>query len=509
MIKERKKLTDQERKKIYIAIKELIGEDRVDICEGTRLSYAGTAIAPKVPPDCVVLPGSVEDVQMIVRFAAKHLIPITPICSGSQEASTNPLFGGIVIDSMGMNRILEINEEAAYALIEPGVTIGQLAKEARKYGFRITVGSFPPGISVVGNYLLTNANTHRATSRDDIIAVEVVLADGTIVRTGSRAFGETYGTGWHSIYNSYPDLKYLFMDAYGTLGVVTKAAVRLYNLNESRPLIVAAFDEYSKSLEFMKRLTRSNLVQHVCTWHWVLYTTIDHLQTYKHGGTSDVFIYDPWEQPDDRPYNLVVPTMSGCREDMEGHLNAVSRIITEMGGKDYTEELREKFPGAHEFFLQHYCEHLPTTTFMGGYGEAKPMFPIVIVDPAKVAELENWALRFLRNSELRFGLSYYSHSLDQNRSVFIRFTPFIPFEASDEEVRAAKKTYREVMETAFSRYGAVPCRNTRREDYTDTGESTLNKMGGYGHLLRLIKKALDPNNILNPGFAVTFFGQEY
>ncbi|MFH1537485.1 MAG: FAD-binding oxidoreductase [bacterium] len=507
-MKSGKKPSKEKIKKAVEELRKTIDVDRVRTDEGARLSYAGTTSAPKIPPDIVVLPRTEEDVRQILICANKHLIPVTAIASGSQETSTNPLMGGIVIDTMGMNRILEINTDAAYALVEPGVTIGELAKESRKHGFRITVGSFPPGLSVIGNYILTNANTHRTTSRDDIVSLEIVLADGTIVRTGSRAYAGAYDTGWNSIYNAYPDLKYLFMDSYGTLGVVTKAAIRLYSLNESSPLVVAAFDEYPKSVEFMKRLARANLVQHVCVWHWALYTTINHLQIYKHGGTSDIMVYDPWETPDERPYNLVVPTMSGCPEAMEGSVASVRRIIGEIGGRDYTEELREKFPGAYEFFREHYCEHIPTTTFMGGYGEAKPIFPIVIVDPARIAGLENWALRHLRNSSLRLGLSYYSHCLDQHRSVFIRFTPFLPFDATEEEAAEARKTYDEVMEYAMSKYGAVPCRNTMHHDFFDPGDSNLNKMGGFGTLLRKIKKAVDPNNILNPGFGITYFGKE-
>lgn len=502
------KLSKEKIGKVVKELKAAISGDRVRDDEGARLSYAGTTTAPKIPPDVVVLPRDEEDVRQVLLCANKHKVPVTAVASGSQETSTNPLMGGIVIDTMGMNRILEINTDAAYALVEPGVTIGELAKEVRKHGFRITVGSFPPGLSVVGNYIVTNANTHRTTSRDDIVSLEVVLADGTIVRTGSKAYSDVYDIGWHSIYNAYPDLKYLFMDASGTLGVVTKAAIRLYSLNESAPLVAAAFDEYPKSLEFMKRLARANLVQHVCVWHWALYTTINHLQIYRHGGTSDIMVYDPWETPDERPYNLVVPTMSGCKEAMEGSVASVKRIIEELGGRDYTEELKEKFPGAYDFFHEHYCEHTPTTTFMGGYGEAKPVFPIVIVDPASVAGLEKWALRHLRKSTLRLGLSYYSHCLDQNRSVFIRFTPFVPFDATEEEFLEAVETYDEVMEAAFSKYGAVPCRNTMHHDFFDPEDSNLNNMAGFGNLLRKIKKAVDPNNILNPGFGITFFGKE-
>ena len=107
-----------------------------------------------------------------------------------------------------------------------------------------------PGLSVVGNYTLTNVNTHRSSGiRDEILSLEVVLADGGVVRTGTRAFAETYpGTGWFAPSNAHPDLRALFLDAYGTLGIITKAAVRIYPKNEAQAMPLAAFSDYATAI---------------------------------------------------------------------------------------------------------------------------------------------------------------------------------------------------------------------------------------------------------------------
>ena len=507
MITKRIRLTKAKAARVEQELRSALGDDGVSTSPADLWSYAGTVLAPKALPHFVCRPRSVEQVQGLLRVARCHRIPVTPVASGTQECSTHPFFGGIVLDAMAMDRILEINESSAYALIEPGVTIGRFAREIGRKGMRCTVGSFPPGCSVVGNYTLTNVNTHRSSGlRDEILALEVVLADGTVVRTGSRAFAETYpDTGWYASHNAHPDLRALFLDAYGTLGIITKAAIRIFPVNAAHALPLAAFDDFAASIEYMKRLARAYLVQHVCVWHWVLYTTIDHLQTYKHGGPMEVLIHDPWSPPDDRPYNMVVPVMSGEPEDMAGHEAACARLAGELGGRIYNDECRERFPGAWTFFNEHFVRHIPTTTFMGGYGEAKPMFPIVVIDPAKAADFEHWALRRLRPSPLRFGLSYYSHSMDQSRSLFLRLTPFIPHGSDEEE---ARQVYDEVMEAAMSRYGAVPLRIATQENYGSPEGAVANKMGGFGTMLRRIKKALDPEGIVNPGFSAGFFGEE-
>lgn len=488
-------------------LRQVLREEDVTSRPADLYAYSGTTLGPKALPHLVVRPKNLEQVQGVVRVAARNRFPLTPIASGSQESSTHPFFGGIVVDVSGMDRILEINEESAYALIEPGVTIGVLARDLAGHGYRCTVGSFPPGLSVVGNYTLTNVNSHRSSGiRDEILGLEVVLADGTVVRTGTRAFGDTYeGTGWFSASNAHPDLRALFLDAYGTLGIITKAAVRIYARNEAQAMPLAAFPDYATAIEYMKRLCRANLVQHVCAWHWVLYTTIDHLQTYKHGAPMEIVVHDPWAPPDDRPYNIVVPIMSGYREDMEGHEKACLRLIEELGGVHYNDECAERFPGAMEYFTEHFIHHLPSTTFMGGYGEAKPLFPIVIIDPTKAADFEHWALRHLRDSPLKFGLSYYSHAMDQSRSLFLRLTPFIP---TEEDLEAGQEVYHQVMEEAFKRYGAVPMRIASQKAYGVPDEALANRMGGYGTLLRNIKKALDPQNLMNPGFSMGFYGKE-
>jgi FAD/FMN-containing dehydrogenase len=505
MIKAKYRASPAEKKKVLAALRRAVGPERATDNPAVLYSYSGTSMLfPKVMPDFLVRPGDVEEVRRILAVARKHRVPVTPVASGTQEPGTYAWFGGMVLDTMAMNRVREINADGAYATIEPGVTMGRLSAELARHNLRCTMGSFPPGISALGNYLMTAVNSHRSAGPlDDLLGIEAVLADGAVVRTGSRAFGHTYpGTGWHSPTNGFPNPKNLFIDAAGTLGVVTAGAVRAYSLGEARTMQAAAFPNYASALAFMIRIARGNLVQHVCAWHWCLYTIIDHLGRYGRGAPADILIYDPWQPPDERPYILVVPTIAGFAEHVAAAEQTFARVAREMGGSLYTDECREKWPGAWKFFCDHYRDHVPSNQFMGGFGEGFPVMPIVIGDPKKMPALEQWGLRFLRRSPLRLGLSYYSHVIDHGRSIFLRMTPFISGESSEKEKQQAAATRQHYMEQAFKRYGAVPI----RFDMGYPPGELLARTGGLKDALRAVKYGLDPENIVNPGMSVAMYG---
>lgn len=503
----KRRLSIRERENLKKELKKIFGENRVLYETSHLYPYSGTGMLfPKSMPDFVVLPKNVEEIQKLLRLATRKRIGITPVSSSTQEPGTYPFAGGIVVDLMGMDRIIEIDRERGYAVLEAGVRVGHFASELRKYGLRCAVGSFPPSISVVGNYTQVAVNSHRSSGiLHDILGLEIILPDGGVMRTGSMAFSFTANTmTWHSWTNSFPDITGLFINSAGTLGIITKAAVRVYEINKKQIMWLGGFNSYQDSVEFMKRVTRANLCQHVCVWHWCLYTIIDHLERFGHGAPSEILVYDPWSPPDDRPYNIVVPTMSGEEEDMEGHEKALRRIAEELGGKDCTDYVKEKFPGAYKFFLDHYLHHIPTNTFMGGYGEGFPMMEITFTDPVRVSELEKWGLRFLRKSLLKVGLAYYSHSVDHTRTVFLRMTPFLVAESSEKEKERAKRIREKYMEVALKKYGGVPI----RPPYDEIPGKTLSMTSKYGEVLRRIKKAIDPFNIMNPGYSVMMYGRE-
>jgi FAD/FMN-containing dehydrogenase len=488
------KLVERARRELVDAL----GEEKVTTKKAILFGYSGTALPiPKTMPDIVVRPLSVEDVQVVLRIADKLIVPVTPISSGTLEPSVIPKAGGIVLDMYGMDQILEINTDAAYAVIEPGVGAGKFVRAIRPHGFRATLGSYPPGNSLLGNYHLKGHGSHRASGIDsEVLGLEVVIPDGTIVRTGSKAFEDSYpGQGWHAQWGPLPDLRGIFMNACGTLGVITKMAARIYPLNDVQALPVMGFDSYGDAVEFMKIASRANLVEHCVTWHWGLYTVMNLLASGGEAQASDdylkVLMTEPWQHPEDRPYCMVLNIMTGFEEDIDTHAKLLEKIAKGLGGRRMNEEIQERWPGTWDYYKTHGIDHEPCTHFMKGFGLGYGFMHILYAEPKKVVELERFGLEYIWSRGLQYGTTYYSHCIDQGRSIFLRLTPFVD-PVDEQEHEKAVEIYRGYIEEGMKRYGATAIRYDGIHNYVD-------KSGGFGELLKRIKKAVDPNNILNPG----------
>lgn len=477
---------------------EALGEEKVSSNRAILFSYSGTALPfPKTMPDVVVRPATVEDVQTVLRIADKLIVPVTPICSGTLEPSVIPKAGGIVLDMYGMDRIVEINTDAAYAVVEPGVSLGKFSRAIRPHGFRATLGSFPPGNSVLGNYHLRGNGSHRSSGIDsEVLGLEVVLPDGTIVRTGSKSYEDRFpGQGWHCQWGPLPDLRGIFMNACGTLGIITKMASRIYPLNETQDLPVMGFDSFADAVEFMKIAARANLVEHCVTWHWGLATIMNILAS---GGnmqdSSDylkIFTTEPWQHPGDRPYSLTLNIMTGFEEDVETHGKLLEKVAVGLGGRRMNEELQERFPGTWDYYKTYGIDHEPCIHFMKGFGMGYGLMHILFAEPAKLVGLEKFGLEFIWNRGLQYGTTYYSHCIDQGRTFFLRLTPFVD-PVDEEEHARAMEIYRDYVDEGMKRYGATPIRYDGVHNYVEYS-------GGFGELMKRIKNAVDPNNILNPG----------
>ena len=201
-----------------------LGAPRVETTEETRSRFSEdlTEAEPGFP-DAVVKAGSVEQVQDVLRLAREYKVPITPIVGGfNMSGLTIPERAGIVLDLTEMNRILEVNEENMFMVIEPGVTWEQVHRELNEHhpSLRFGYPTAPPTSSVLANGLLdgqTNLSLPYGATGQWINGVEAVLASGEVVRTGSAAFGGPWSAG-----PPLPNLTGLFVNAHGITGIVTE-----------------------------------------------------------------------------------------------------------------------------------------------------------------------------------------------------------------------------------------------------------------------------------------------
>ena len=208
------------------ALAEIVGRDQVS--DDVDRYLTDVTENPPGKASWVVRPSAVDEVQAVLRWALEHDQPVTPIVSGYNVAGLAiPRDGGVVLDLTRLNRIVELDRDAMYVVVEPGVTFAQLKAHLDQAAPELvyTYPFAPPFTSVMANALLdglNNLSMRYGAMGKWLHGVEAVLPDGTLVRTGSGAVVD----GWFSR-SPLPDLTGLFVSTQGTTGVVTKAALAL------------------------------------------------------------------------------------------------------------------------------------------------------------------------------------------------------------------------------------------------------------------------------------------
>ena len=230
-------------------LRKLFDEQIVADDSETLAAHSGDKWFATHPPEVVVFAGSTADVSKLIQFASREKVPVTARGGGfGYVGGCVPVRGGIALSLMRMNRIKEINFADAVAIVEPGVFTAELKATVR--GQRLFYPPDPASMKdcTIGGNVATNAGGPRClkygVTRNYVIGLEVVLANGDVLRTGGRVHKNKTGF----------DLIGLFVGSEGMLGIVTEVTLRLLPLPPARATLSAAFATATQAAEAVQAI---------------------------------------------------------------------------------------------------------------------------------------------------------------------------------------------------------------------------------------------------------------
>jgi D-lactate dehydrogenase (cytochrome) len=442
-------------------IRALIG-DRLSTAESVR-GHHGTDASwhPPAPPEAVAYAHSTEEVSAIVKICHATGTPIIPFGVGSSmEGHISALEGGVCIDLSEMNKVLAIHAADLDATVQPGVTRKQLNQDLRDTGLFFPID--PGADASIGGMTATRASGTNAvrygTMRENVLALTVVLPDGQIIHTGSRARKSSAGY----------DLTRLFVGSEGTLGIFTEITVRLYGIPEAMSSAACSFATVDGAVDSVITTIQSGIpVARI--------ELLDELQM------QAINAYSKLDYP-------VAPTLllefHGTEAGVAEQAQMVQAIAAENGGTDFrwtsVAEERTKLWQARHDALWAILALQP----------GKQAFPTDVCVPiSRLAECIKETRADLATSHLLAPMV--GHVGDGNFHVVLLIDRNDPADIAEAERINDRLVNRAIAMggtcTGEHGVGSYKMKFLEREH----GEAV--------QLMRLLKRAIDPLNIMNPG----------
>lgn len=252
------KKTRKEDNKHQNALNELIKvveRERVLSAIEDRICYSYDGTKQKALPDIVVRPNNTTDISNTLKIANKYEVPVYARGAGTGlTGGAVPLMGGIVFDLKSMNRIIEICPEDFIATVEPGVVTKHFQDEVSKYGLFYPPDPSSAAFSTIGGNVAECAGgitgLKYGVTRDYVLALEIVLPDGSVINTGRKTLRSV--TGY--------DLTRLFIGSEGTLGVFTKITVKLIPKPEKIGTLAACFSDRDDAIDAADLIIDNNIL---------------------------------------------------------------------------------------------------------------------------------------------------------------------------------------------------------------------------------------------------------
>ncbi|KRE16349.1 lactate dehydrogenase [Bosea sp. Root483D1] len=422
---------------------------------------------PNQPPDAVVYPESTEEVASIVKLCARHGVPAIAFGTGtSLEGHVNAPFGGVCIDMSQMKRVVAVHAEDLDCTVEAGVTRKELNEHLRDQGLFFPID--PGADASIGGMAATRASGTNAvrygTMKDNVIALTAVMADGAIVKTASRARKSSAGY----------DLTRLLVGSEGTLGIITEVTLKLHGIPEAMsagvcpfPSVKAACDATIMTIQSGLPVARIELVDDVMMRGVNLHSKLGLPET-----------------------TMLFVEFHGSQDGVKEQAERFGEIAAEFGGGPFDWATRAE--DRSKLWQARHDAYWAARALRPG---AESVATDVCVPISRLAECVDETKRDIEASGLIAPIV--GHVGDGN----FHTQPLVDL-ADPDEVARCEAFIDRLVKRALAMEGT--CTGEHGVGQKKMKYLTIEHSPAALDTMRLIKRSLDPQNILNPGKIIAF-----
>ncbi|WP_022670613.1 FAD-binding oxidoreductase [Hippea alviniae] len=429
----------------------------------SRVQYSYDATQKMYLPDVVVIAENTQEISQLMKIANRYKIPVVARGWGSGfTGGALNIEGGICLSLEKMDKVIELDLDNMMVWVETGMVNYDLQEYVKPYGL-----FFPPDpsswkFSTIGGNIAENAGGPRAVKygvmKDWVKGLEIVLADGTIMKTGSKNIKDVAGY----------DLTSLIVGSEGTLAIITKALLRLFPLPETKKTMQIAFDNMSKAAAFVNKILLNGIIPVA-----IEFVDKDAIKTVKDATGVDLPDADA----------ILIVEVDGSKNQVEEDAAKIERLTKNESSVMLFRIAKDEKEADDIWFARRSISPTLKRIADGKLNED------IVVPRSKLAEM----ISKLQEISKKYGLPIvnFGHAGDGNIHVNIMYHT-----DNKDETKRAFKAMDDVFNECIKLGGSI----TGEHGVGITKQDYLEKQIGKEQieLLRRIKRAFDPNNIINP-----------
>ncbi|MGB7208693.1 MAG: FAD-linked oxidase C-terminal domain-containing protein [Pyrinomonadaceae bacterium] len=456
--------TNASKREVIGALRAIVGDENVLVEPEKVEPYGADAVKEKFPPEAVVFPEITSHVVAILKLANEYLFPVTARGGGvGYTGGAVPIDGGIVIGTDRMNKIIEINVDDLYAICQPGIRTIELQQAVEKQGLMFAPDPASYKDSFIGGNIAENAGGMRTpkygVTKHHVLGLEVVTATGEIIRTGGKTVKNVVGF----------DLTGLMCGSEGMLGIITEATLKLLPVPEATSTVRANFYSMEAACKVLTKFTPLGLLP----------MAMEVIDKFCVAAVEENFAFGLSKDAN----AILLVAVDGSRDEVERQAAIVESVIRENSGFDV---VRARSKDEEDKLWDVRRAISPS---LMKYGTLKINEDVVVPRskvPELVAKIEEIGKRhntFVAN---------FGHAGDGNIHV-----NFVVDRDDADAIARARKCVAETFKLSVDLGGTIS--GEHGIGYVKAPYLSYAIDKPTLEIMKAIKKAFDPNGILNPG----------